>query len=180
MFTNSAAKLMRETPKKSQLDFHMTEPERKEWAVLQLQRKTKELGRFRIKLTLMSTMFDGSKKLLSVAPGAGSGWTKREKTQTRGDIKMSVRKPYYLLYLLTESAMNAARRRQAQLAKPPGSLGRLEEPFIQLAGITGNVHNQIKKKHLLVFAADNGVVSEACFQCSTICHAAANYKPDTR
>ncbi len=45
MFTNSAAKLMRETPKKSQLDFHMTEPERKEWAVLQLQRKTKELGR---------------------------------------------------------------------------------------------------------------------------------------
>lgn len=56
--------------------------------------------------------------------------------------------------------MNAARRRQAQLAKPPGSLGRLEELFIQLAGITGNVHNQIKKKHLLVFAADNGVVSE--------------------
>lgn len=56
--------------------------------------------------------------------------------------------------------MNAARRRQAQLAKPPGSLRRLEELFIQLAGITGNVHNQIKKKHLLVFAADNGVVSE--------------------
>ena len=45
MFTNSAAKLMRETPKKSQLDFHMTESERKEWAVPQLQRKTKELGR---------------------------------------------------------------------------------------------------------------------------------------
>lgn len=64
MFTNSAAKLMRETPKKSQLDFHMTESERKEWAVPQLQRKTKELEPFRIKLTLMSTMFDGSKKLL--------------------------------------------------------------------------------------------------------------------
>ena len=61
---------------------------------------------------------------------------------------------------LNETAMNAARRRQAQLAKPPGSLGRLEELSIQLAGITGNVHNQIKKKHLLVFAADNGVVSE--------------------
>ena len=61
---------------------------------------------------------------------------------------------------LNETAMDAARRRQAQLAKPPGSLGRLEELSIQLAGITGNVHNQIKKKHLLVFAADNGVVSE--------------------
>ena len=61
---------------------------------------------------------------------------------------------------LNETAMDAARLRQAQLAKPPGSLGRLEELSIQLAGITGNVHNQIKKKHLLVFAADNGVVSE--------------------
>ena len=61
---------------------------------------------------------------------------------------------------LGEEAMDKARRRQAQLAKPPGSLGRLEELSIQLAGITGQVHNQIKSKHLLVFAADNGVVSE--------------------
>lgn len=57
-------------------------------------------------------------------------------------------------------AMDAARRRQAELAKPPGSLGRLEELSIQLAGITGKVHNKIEKKHLLVFAADNGVVAE--------------------
>ena len=73
---------------------------------------------------------------------------------------MSVRKTILSVVPLDEGAMNAARRRQAQLAKPPGSLGRLEELSIQLAGITGNVHNQIKKKHLLVFAADNGVVSE--------------------
>ena len=58
------------------------------------------------------------------------------------------------------AAMEEARRRQAQLAKPPGSLGRLEELSVQLAGITGRVHNTIKKKHLLVFAADNGVVDE--------------------
>lgn len=55
-------------------------------------------------------------------------------------------------------AMDKARQRQAQLAKPPGSLGRLEELSIQLAGITGQVHNTIERKHLLVFAADNGVV----------------------
>ena len=61
---------------------------------------------------------------------------------------------------LDEGAMNAARARQAQLAKPPGSLGRLEELSIQLAGITGQVHNKIERKHLLVFAADNGVVAE--------------------
>lgn len=61
---------------------------------------------------------------------------------------------------LDEAAMAAARQRQAALAKPPGSLGRLEELSIQLAGITGSVHNRIEKKHLLVFAADNGVVEE--------------------
>ena len=61
---------------------------------------------------------------------------------------------------LDEAAMADARARQAQLAKPPGSLGRLEDLSVQLAGITGKVHNKIEKKHLLVFAADNGVVEE--------------------
>ena len=59
-----------------------------------------------------------------------------------------------------ETAMAAARQRQAQLAKPPGSLGRLEDLSIQLAGITGKVHNSVKRQHLLVFSADNGVVEE--------------------
>lgn len=61
---------------------------------------------------------------------------------------------------LDEAAMADARRRQAQLAKPPGSLGRLEELSIQLAGISGKLHNSVKEQHLLVFAADNGVVEE--------------------
>lgn len=61
---------------------------------------------------------------------------------------------------LYETAMEEARQRQMKLAKPPGSLGRLEKLSIQLAGITGRVHNKIKEKHLLVFAADNGVVEE--------------------
>lgn len=61
---------------------------------------------------------------------------------------------------LDSSAMTAAEEYQARLAKPPGSLGRLEEISIQLAGITGRVHNALNKKQLLVFAADNGVVDE--------------------
>ena len=61
---------------------------------------------------------------------------------------------------LDTAAMAAARERQAQLAKPPGSLGRLEDLSVQLAGITGKVHNKIERKHLLVFASDNGVVAE--------------------
>lgn len=56
--------------------------------------------------------------------------------------------------------MEQARRRQAQLAKPPGSLGKLEELSVQLAGITGKIQNHIGKKRLLIFAADNGVVAE--------------------
>lgn len=59
-----------------------------------------------------------------------------------------------------EAAMADARRRQAELAKPPGSLGRLEDLSVQLAGITGQVHNKIEKKLLLVFAADNGIYEE--------------------
>lgn len=62
--------------------------------------------------------------------------------------------------MLDESAMSAARERQSQLAKPPGSLGRLEELSIQLSGISGKIHNHINQTHLLVFAADNGVVAE--------------------
>lgn len=61
---------------------------------------------------------------------------------------------------LDRGTMTAAEEYQARLAKPPGSLGRLEEISIQLAGITGRVHNTLNKKQLLVFAADNGVVAE--------------------
>ena len=61
---------------------------------------------------------------------------------------------------LSKTAMEAAKTRQDALAKPPESLGRLEELSIQLAGITGTIHNTMDKTHLLVFAADNGVVEE--------------------
>lgn len=61
---------------------------------------------------------------------------------------------------LDRGAMTAAEEYQVRLAKPPGSLGRIEEISIQLAGITGRVHNALNKKQLLVFAADNGVVAE--------------------
>ena len=61
---------------------------------------------------------------------------------------------------LDRKAMSETEAYQARLAKPPGSLGRLEEFSIQLSGITGRLHNELKKRQLLVFAADNGVVAE--------------------
>ena len=61
---------------------------------------------------------------------------------------------------LDAAAMDEAERYQARLAKPPGSLGKLETLSVQLAGITGRVHNELRDKHLIVFASDNGVVAE--------------------
>lgn len=61
---------------------------------------------------------------------------------------------------LNQEAMRQAKSRLDSLAKPPGSLGKLETLAIQLAGITGRVCSAVEQKELLVFAADNGVVAE--------------------
>ena len=57
-------------------------------------------------------------------------------------------------------AMDAARQRQGQLTKPPGSLGRLEELSIQVAGIMGQPVPKLKHKTIIVAAGDHGVVAE--------------------
>ncbi len=59
-----------------------------------------------------------------------------------------------------QEAIKKAKERQAKLAKPPGSLGGLEDISIRIAGITGSVNNSIEKKRLIVLSADNGVVEE--------------------
>ena len=56
--------------------------------------------------------------------------------------------------------LDAAAPRQAELAKPPGRLGALEDVSIRLAGLTGRVKNRIDRCRVLVFAADNGVTAE--------------------
>lgn len=59
----------------------------------------------------------------------------------------------------TLSAQQAAAR-QGQLTKPAGSLGRLEELSIQLAGIQGRLNPQTTRKAVIVMAGDHGVVAE--------------------
>lgn len=56
--------------------------------------------------------------------------------------------------------MEKARQRQESLAKPPGSLGGLEEISIRVAGMTGRVINRIERGCVAVFCADNGVAAE--------------------
>jgi len=61
---------------------------------------------------------------------------------------------------LDKEAMAAARARQDTLTKPAGSLGRLEELSIQLAGIQGKSRPSIEKKAIITMAGDHGVVDE--------------------
>ncbi len=71
---------------------------------------------------------------------------------------MNVRLPY--IAPLDSAAMAAARQRQSQLTKPAGSLGRLEELSIQLAGIAGTNPPPVSgSPAVAVFAADHGVVA---------------------
>lgn len=58
------------------------------------------------------------------------------------------------------NSMIEALERQEKLAKPPGSLGGLEEISIRMAGITGKVKNRIEKSCVVVMCADNGVAEE--------------------
>lgn len=57
-------------------------------------------------------------------------------------------------------AIIKAKARQAALAKPPGSLGGLEDMSVRIAGMTGQVANRIGKGCVAVFCADNGVAAE--------------------
>jgi len=56
--------------------------------------------------------------------------------------------------------MQAARRRQDNLTKPRGSLGRLEEFSIRIAGMRATPRPKLERKAIIVMAADHGVVAE--------------------
>ncbi|MBD3177861.1 MAG: nicotinate-nucleotide--dimethylbenzimidazole phosphoribosyltransferase [Armatimonadia bacterium] len=61
---------------------------------------------------------------------------------------------------IPEAATTAAVR-QKTLTKPPGSLGRLEELAIRLAGMTGELVPDLAVKRVFVLAADHGVTDQA-------------------
>ncbi|AYE35254.1 nicotinate-nucleotide--dimethylbenzimidazole phosphoribosyltransferase [Clostridium septicum] len=61
---------------------------------------------------------------------------------------------------INEEVMEETRKRLDSLAKPLGSLGKLEDIAVKLSGITGKVKNKIKKKCIIILSSDNGVVEE--------------------
>lgn len=61
---------------------------------------------------------------------------------------------------LDQEAVREARERLDHLTKPRGSLGRLEDLAVRLAGITGRPRQRLPNETVLLMAADHGVVEE--------------------
>lgn len=59
-----------------------------------------------------------------------------------------------------DAAAQAATARQAQLTKPPGSLGRLEDLAVFMAGWRGTPLPVIRRAQALVFAGNHGVCAQ--------------------
>lgn len=58
------------------------------------------------------------------------------------------------------SAEAAARARQQQLTKPPGSLGRLEDVAVRLAGLQRTPRPSVERIWISIFAGDHGMAEE--------------------
>ena len=61
---------------------------------------------------------------------------------------------------LDAAAMAAAQNHQHQLAIPPGSLGRLHELAVRLAGITGTPRPAITNTAIITMAGDHGIAAQ--------------------
>ena len=78
---------------------------------------------------------------------------------------MNLRETLDAIRPLDGSAAKDALARQDSLIKPLGSLGKLEDIAIQIAGITGTVRPRTPKKCIVVMCADNGVCEEGVSAC---------------
>ncbi len=66
---------------------------------------------------------------------------------------------------LYEQPMKEAQEKLDGLLKPLGSLGKLEEIAVQMAGITGKIQHDTFKKNIVMMCADNGAVEEGISAC---------------
>ena len=64
------------------------------------------------------------------------------------------------IYSLDHTCISQAKQRLDQLIKPIGSLGKIEDICMQLAGIYGNKEFDTSKKAIIAFAGDHGVYEE--------------------
>ena len=62
--------------------------------------------------------------------------------------------------ILDVASKESALKRQTELTKPPGSLGRLEEIALVLASLQGSIQLDIQNVQITIFAADHGIALE--------------------
>lgn len=79
---------------------------------------------------------------------------------TKKDPEAFLREQISLIRDLDHTAEKAAAEYVQSLAAPPGSLGKLTDAGVRLAGITGRVKNTLGRRRIIVMCADNGVVAE--------------------
>ena len=65
---------------------------------------------------------------------------------------------------VNEEAREEARKHSMGLLKIPMSLGKIDEIALKLSSITGKVINDMQKKCILIFSADNGIVDAGVSQ----------------
>jgi len=61
---------------------------------------------------------------------------------------------------LDKEAMKKSRARVDNLIKPKGSLGKLEEIVVRLAGMTGDIFPRVDNRAVIIMAGDHGVYEE--------------------
>ncbi len=85
------------------------------------------------------------------------------------------------IFPVDEGAARAARDRQAQLTKPPGALGDLEDLSVRLAAVFGTPRPHPRSVAVVVCAGDHGVVEEgvSAFPASVTPAMVANFLADT-
>jgi nicotinate-nucleotide--dimethylbenzimidazole phosphoribosyltransferase len=76
------------------------------------------------------------------------------------------------------AAIDQARARQAQLTKPPGSIGRLEDIALFFAGWQGRERPRIERGRVVVFAGNHGVVAHgvSAFPAEVTAQMVANFE----
>ena len=89
--------------------------------------------------------------------------TKNEKMSMKENERLLIEK-FKMIKPVEKSYEEQAKRRWKTVAKPLFSLGKLEDAVIRMAGIRRKADFEIRKKGLLIFCADNGVVSEGVTQ----------------
>ena len=122
---------------------------RKNWLV-KLERQTIDQKKIIRKADI--TMVDNKRKS-----------TKNEKMSMKENERLLIEK-FKTIKPVEKSYEEQAKRRWKTVAKPLFSLGKLEDAVIRMAGIRRKVDFEIRKKGLLIFCADNGVVSEGVTQ----------------